>query len=81
MEAKDGSFGFDFAGVFDVLKKNELIEYTIGDGRKVVIHFTIKGDVTEVVETFEAEDQNPIEMQRAGWQAILDSFKNYSENN
>jgi len=81
MEAKDGSFGFDFGGVFDVLKKNELMEYTIGDGRKVVIHFTTKGDVTEVVETFEAEDQNPVEMQRAGWQAILDSFKTYTENN
>lgn len=81
MEAKDGSFGFDFGGVFDVLKKNELIEYTIGDGRKVVIHFTTKGDVTEVVQTFEAESENPVEMQRAGWQAILDSFKNYVEAN
>ena len=81
MEAKDGSFGFDFGGVFDVLKKNELLEYTIGDGRKVVAHFTSKGDVTEIVETFEAEDQNPIEMQRGGWQAILDSFKSYVENN
>jgi uncharacterized protein YndB with AHSA1/START domain len=81
MEAKDGSFGFDFGGVFDVLKKNELIEYTIGDGRKVVINFTSKGNETHIVQTFEAEDQNPIEMQRAGWQAILDSFKNYTENN
>jgi len=80
MEAKDGSFGFDFGGVFDVLKKNELIEYTIGDGRKVVIHFTTKGDITDVVQTFEAESENPVEMQRAGWQAILDSFKNYAEN-
>jgi len=80
MEARDGSFGFDFGGVFDTLKKNELIEYTIGDGRKVVIHFTTKGDITEVVQTFEAESENPVEMQRAGWQAILDSFKNYAEN-
>jgi len=82
MEAKDGSFGFDFGGVFDTLKKNELIEYTIGDGRKVEIHFNKKGDnETHIVQTFEAEGQNPIEMQRAGWQAILDSFKNYTENN
>jgi uncharacterized protein YndB with AHSA1/START domain len=80
MEAKDGSFGFDFGGVFDVLRKNELIEYTIGDGRKVVIHFTSGGENTEVVQTFEAEDQNPAEMQRAGWQAILDSFKRYVES-
>jgi uncharacterized protein YndB with AHSA1/START domain len=81
MEAKDGSFGFDFGGVFDVLKKDERIEYTIGDGRKVVIDFTSKGNETDVVQVFEAEDQNPVEMQRAGWQAILDSFKNYVENN
>ena len=81
MEAKDGSFGFDFGGVYDDVKTNELIEYTIGDGRKVVTHFTKKGNDTEIVQTFEAEDQNPIEMQRGGWQAILDSFKNYTENN
>lgn len=82
MEAKDGSFGFDFGGVFDTLKKNELIEYTIGDGRKVEIHFNKKGaNETHIVQTFEAEGQNPVEMQRAGWQAILDSFKNYTENN
>lgn len=81
MEAKDGSFGFDFGGVFDVIKENELIEYTIGDGRKVVINFNSKGKETHIVQTFEAEDQNPIEMQRGGWQAILDSFKNYTENN
>lgn len=81
MEAKDGSFGFDFGGVFDVLKENELIEYTIGDGRKVVINFNSNGKETHIVQTFEAETQNPIEMQRSGWQAILDSFKNYTENN
>jgi len=81
MEAKDGSFGFDFGGVFDVIKENELIEYTIGDGRKVEIHFNKKGNETHIVQTFEAEDQNPIEMQRGGWQAILDSFKNYAETN
>lgn len=81
MEAKDGSFGFDFAGTFDEVKENEILEYTIGDGRKVVVSFNPEGDNTNVVETFEAEETNPIEMQRGGWQAILDSFKRYVENN
>lgn len=81
MEAKDGSFGFDFGGVYDDVKENELIEYTIGDGRKVSIWFTANGKETKVVETFEAESINPIEMQRGGWQAILDNFKKYTEAN
>src|ERR1700741_4852704 len=58
MEAKDGSVGFDFGGVYDKVKNNELIEYTIGDGRKVVIRFSGKGNETKVVETFEAESMN-----------------------
>jgi uncharacterized protein YndB with AHSA1/START domain len=81
MEARDGSMGFDFAGEYDVVTPNEYIEYTIGDGRKVKIHFTAEGDSTLVEESFEAEDQNPIEMQQAGWQAILDNFKKYTEEN
>lgn len=81
MEAKDGSFGFDFGGIYDEVKSNELIEYTLGDGRKVVIHFSHNGKETKVVETFDAESVNPVEMQRTGWQAILDSFKNYAEAN
>jgi len=81
MEAKDGSFGFDFWGIYDTVKTNELIEYTIGDGRKVVVHFTGKGDQTKVVTNFEAEGTNPIEMQKGGWQAILDNFKKYVEAN
>jgi uncharacterized protein YndB with AHSA1/START domain len=81
MEAKDGSFGFDFGGVYDKVKPNELIEYTIGDGRKVIINFTGNGNETKVIETFEAEDTNPIEMQRGGWQAILNNFKKYAESN
>ena len=81
MEAKDGSFGFDFGGVYDAVKENELIEYTLGDGRKVVIHFTGKDNATKIVETFEAESTNPIEMQKGGWQAILDNFKKYVEAN
>jgi uncharacterized protein YndB with AHSA1/START domain len=81
MEAKDGSFGFEFGGVYDVVKTNELIEYTLGDGRKVEIHFTANGNQTKVVETFDAESTNPVEMQQGGWQAILENFKKYTESN
>lgn len=81
MEAKDGSMGFDFEGVYDEVKANEIIRYTMSDGRRVSVHFTPDGDQTKVVESFEAEDQNSIEMQRGGWQAILDNFKKYTEAN
>jgi len=80
MEAKDGSMGFDFWGTYDVVKNNEYIEYTMGDGRKCKITFTANGNSTKVVESFEAEEENPVEMQKGGWQAILDSFKKYTEN-
>ena len=79
MEAKDGSFGFDFGGQYDEVKTNELITYTMDDGRKVKINFTALSDTTEVVESFEAEDENPVEIQQGGWQSILDNFKNYTE--
>jgi len=79
MEAKDGSYGFDFEGVYDVVQLNERIEYTLDDGRKVKITFTGQGNTTYVVETFEAENENSIEMQKQGWQAILDNFKKYAE--
>jgi uncharacterized protein YndB with AHSA1/START domain len=79
MEAKDGSFGFDFGGIYDEVKLNELISYTMGDGRKVTITFKTQGNETEVIETFDAETSNPVEMQQAGWQAILDNFKKYVE--
>ena len=81
MEAKDGSMGFDFGGVYDEVTPNERIAYTIGDGRKVQITFTDLGDATRITETFEAESENPIEMQKGGWQAILDNFKRYAEAN
>jgi uncharacterized protein YndB with AHSA1/START domain len=80
MEAKDGSFGFDFGGVYDNVKKNELIEYTMGDGRKVRVAFSPSGDQTKIVETFDAEATNSVEMQKGGWQAILDNFKKYTES-
>jgi uncharacterized protein YndB with AHSA1/START domain len=81
MEAKDGSFSFDFGGVYDDVKEKELIEYTIGDGRKVTINFSDHDSETKVVESFEAESTNSIEMQRGGWHAILDNFKRYVESN
>lgn len=81
MEAKDGSFGFDFWGVYDDIKENELIAYTMGDGRKAKISFINEGNTTKVIETFEAESENSIELQQGGWQAILNNFKKYSEEN
>lgn len=80
MEAKDGSFGFDFGGLYDVVTPNQFISYTIDDGRKVEIHFTAEGNKTKVIEKFEAEDTNPHEMQQGGWRAILNNFKNYTES-
>jgi len=81
MEAKDGSFGFDFGGTYDAVNENEYLEYTIGDGRKVKISFIPQGTSTKVVETFEAETTNSVELQRTGWQSILDNFKKYTEAN
>ena|ERR1700741_2271067 len=80
MEAKDGSMGFDFGGTYDAVKTNDLIEYTMGDGRQVKVSFNSTGNETKITETFDAESQNPIEMQRGGWQAILDNFKKYTES-
>ena len=79
MEAKDSNSGFDFSGIYDEIKTHKLISYTIDDGRKVKITFDGNKNETKVVETFEAESTNSMEMQREGWQAILDSFKHYVE--
>lgn len=79
MEAKDGSFGFDFGGIYDEVVDHKLIAYTMEDGRTVKITFEEKENTTEVIETFAPESENPIEMQRGGWQAILDNFKAYAE--
>ena len=81
MEAKDGSWGFDFEAVYDEVLDNERFIYTIADGRKVNVNFESLGDKTKVTVVFETENQNPIEMQKGGWQAILDSFKKYAESN
>jgi uncharacterized protein YndB with AHSA1/START domain len=81
MAAKDGSFSFEFGGVYDDVQLHKLIEYTIGDGRKVKITFEKKGNDTLVTETFDAETENPVDMQRAGWQAILDNYRMHTERN
>jgi uncharacterized protein YndB with AHSA1/START domain len=79
MAAKDGSFSFDFWGIYDAVETHKLIAYTLGDGRDVTISFSIKGNQTAVTEIFEPEDENTIELQKGGWQAILDNFKKYVE--
>jgi uncharacterized protein YndB with AHSA1/START domain len=81
MEAKDGSIGFGFEGIYEAIKTHALIEYVLGDGRKVQISFIDDGQVTTVIETFEAETTNSIELQQNGWQAILDNYKKYVEKN
>jgi len=80
MEAKDGSFGFDFWGIYDEIVLYNHIYYTLGDERKVIVTFAGDGTRTIVTEVFEAESENAPEMQKAGWQAILDNFRNYAES-
>jgi uncharacterized protein YndB with AHSA1/START domain len=80
MEAKDGSMGFDFEGIYTNIQQNKNIEYGIADGRTVKVDFVKDGDKYKVIESFEAETTNPPEMQKAGWQAILDNFKKYVES-
>ena len=81
MAAKNGSASFDFEGVYTNVQPNEVIEYTIADGRMVKVEFLDKDGKTTVSEMFEPENTNPIEMQRDGWQAILDNFRKYVEEN
>lgn len=79
MEAKDGSFGFDFSAVYNEIIPNEKIVYTLDDGRVVETTFKNGDGQTKVTTVFDAEDQNPMEMQQQGWQAILNNFKKYTE--
>jgi predicted lactoylglutathione lyase/uncharacterized protein YndB with AHSA1/START domain len=81
MEAKDGSMGFDFEGTYTYIQPNQTIEYTIADGRNGKIDFIIINDHCKVIETFEAENTNPVELQQQGWQSILNNFKSYVESN
>lgn len=77
MEAKDGSSGFDFEGVYSEVKEHELISYSMTDDRKVDIHFIQNGNSIIVSETFDPESVNSLELQKSGWQSILDNFKKY----
>ena len=80
MEAKDGSFGFDFAGTYDEVIPHKRIAYTMKDGRKVEVDFREDNGQTEIESSFDPETENPIDIQKEGWQAILDNFKNFAEN-
>ena len=77
MESKDGKFGFDFGGVYDKVEPYHVLASTLGDGRTVQVSFEPVPAGTRIVETFEAEGENSVELQRTGWQAILDSYRRY----
>lgn len=79
MEAKDGSIGFDFEGTYTRVVPHRIIEYRMSDGREAKVEFMKHGDSVHIKTTFEAETENPAEMQQAGWQAISDNFGRYVE--
>ncbi len=79
MAAKDGSASFDFEGEYTRVELNKLLEYTIADGRLVSVTFSSSGSTTNVIETFEAEEVNSVDLQKAGWQSILNNFKQHVE--
>lgn len=81
MEAKDGSFGFDFEAVYNEVIDQKKLTYTMGDGRQATTEFEDLDGTTKITTVFDAESKNDIGMQRAGWQAILDNFKKYAETN
>lgn len=81
MAAKDGSMSFDFGGEYTLVEKNKAIEYVLEDGRKVEITFVETPDGVEIIQSFDPETQNSEEMQQGGWNAILDNFKSYVEQN
>ena len=81
MEARDGSFGFDFEAIYNDIVEGKSFTYTMPDGREVTVDFVPQGDKTNLKIVFDAESQNPVEMQKAGWQSILNNFKNYVETN
>jgi uncharacterized protein YndB with AHSA1/START domain len=79
MESKDHTVGFDFCGTYTEVRPEERIAYVLGDERTVTVEFRAAGTDTELVETFDAETENSLELQRNGWQAILDNFKKHAE--
>lgn len=81
MASRDGKMSFDFEGVYTLVKKHEAIHYGMADGRKVQVLFSPDGNSARITETFDAENVHSIELQRNGWQSILNNFKRYVENN
>jgi predicted 3-demethylubiquinone-9 3-methyltransferase (glyoxalase superfamily)/uncharacterized protein YndB with AHSA1/START domain len=81
MEAKDGSMGFDYTGTYTAINAHKSIAFTLDDNRKVQVHFSVVDEGTFVMETFAVEDSNDVEMQKNGWQSILNNFKKYVESN
>lgn len=81
MASKDGTMSFDFEGIYDEVVDRKKIAYSMSDGRRVIVEFENQGNQVKVTESFDPEQTNPEEMQRAGWQAILDNFKKYVEKN
>lgn len=79
MEAKDGSMGFDFEGTYTKIVPHQRIEYSFGD-RNAVITFTPQGDAVKVSVSFDPESVHPVEMQRGGWQSILNNFARHAES-
>ncbi|SDS34570.1 SRPBCC domain-containing protein [Christiangramia echinicola] len=80
MEAKDGSYGFDFEAIYTKVIDGEEFTYEFG-GRMANVKFNKVNNQTEILVVFQPEDENSVEMQKGGWQAILNNFKEYTENN
>jgi uncharacterized protein YndB with AHSA1/START domain len=80
MEAKDGSFGFDFESIYELVNEKQELTYIMSDGRSATTIFQKNEIETKVTTTFDLENENPIELQKAGWQAILNNFKKYAES-
>ena len=81
MEARDGSQGFDFSGVYDEVVENKHIAYTMDDGRKATVDLEDDGETTKVTVVFDVENEYPLDFQKEGWQSILNAFKTYTEAN
>lgn len=81
MASKDGSMSFDFEGIYTRVEMFKLIEYVLADDRKVKIEFITEGNIVRLIEHFDPENENALELQQTGWQAILNNFKSYLESN
>ncbi len=81
MEARDGSAGFEFSATFTTIEEPHHLQYQLDDDRMVDLHFETEGERTHITQTFDAEEENDVEFQRAGWQSILDNFARFAETN